>query len=161
MGGLADARVRGLTVILGADHRGYPLKEALRVRLQQAGADVVDVGTFAPDPPSDYPDFARKVARAVASGEADFGVVICHTGQGSCMTANRVPGVRAALVWDPEIARLARAHNNANVICFPGSFIAVETAWACLVTFLTTSFEGGRHERRVRKIEAEPAPEMP
>ena len=159
MGGLADTRLRGLKVVLGADHRGYPLKEALRVRLQQAGTEVVDVGTFEPDHPSDYPDFARKVAHAVVEGKADFGVVICHTGQGSCMTANKVPGVRAALVWDAEIARLARAHNDANVICFPGSFIPVETAWTCLAVFLTTPFEGGRHERRVRKIEAEPAPE--
>jgi len=161
MGGLADARVSGLKVILGADHRGYPLKEALRVRLQRAGAEVVDAGTFAPDPPSDYPDFARKVAQAVVEGKADFGVVICHTGQGSCMTANKVPGVRAALVWDAEIARLARAHNDANVICFPGSFISVETAWTCLLIFLTTPFKGGRHERRVRKIEAEPTAERP
>lgn len=154
MGGLADTRIRELKVAIGADHRGFPLKEALRVRLQQAGAEVVDVGTYEPERSSDYPDFAQKVARAVASQRAHFGIMICHTGQGSCIAANKVPGVRAALVWDREIAYFARAHNDANVICFPGSFIPIETAWEALVVFLTTPFEGGRHTRRVQKIEA-------
>lgn len=153
MGGLADPRLRGLKVVMGADHRGFPMKEALRVRLQELGVEVVDMGTYEADRSVDYPDFAQKVARAVASGSVDFGVMICHTGQGSSIAANKVPGVRAALVWDREIARLARAHNNANVICFPGSFLPIETAWACLEIFLTTPFDGGRHTRRVEKIQ--------
>ncbi len=155
MGRMDDTRLRGLRVALGADHRGYPLKEALGVRLQDTGVEVMDLGTHGVTPSVDYTDIARRVALAVRDGTADFGVMICHTGQGSCMTANKVRGVRAALVWAEEIARLARAHNDARVICFPGSFLSVEVAWRSLVVFLSTPFEGGRHARRVAKMEEE------
>ncbi len=143
-----------MKVALGADHRGYPLKEALKARLRQRGIQVVDVGTHEAETSVDYPDFAHAVAEQVRSGEAAFGVLICHTGIGMSMAANKVPGIRAALVWDPEQAVLSRAHNDANVICFPGSFVPVERAWEALLQFLETSFEGGRHARRVQKLEA-------
>lgn len=156
-----DTRLRGLRVILGADHRGFPLKEALKAYLQKAGVTVTDVGTYGVTPSVDYPDVAHKVAQAVREGKADFGVLVCHTGQGSCISANKVPGIRAALVWDEEIAELARAHNDAQVICFPGSFISIEKAWRCLHIFLTTPFEEQRHTQRIAKIETVPSDSSP
>ncbi len=143
-----------MKIALGADHRGFPLKEALKARLRQQGYTVVDVGTHSAETSVDYPDFARKVAERVRTGEATYGVLICHTGIGMSMAANKIPGIRAALVWDAEQARLSRAHNDANVLCFPGSFVPVERAWEALQRFLETPFEGGRHARRVHKLEA-------
>ena len=140
-----------MRIAMGADHRGYPLKEALKVFLQEEGHEILDFGTHSPDS-TDYPDHVIPAAEAVARGEADFGIVICMTGEGACISANKVKGVRAAWVIDEELAHMARAHNNANVMCLPGGRLDPETAKKLVKVFLSTPFEGGRHERRIRKI---------
>lgn len=140
-----------LRIAVGADHAGLAYKKAIADRLSLQGHLVTDFGTYLPDS-VDYPDFAHPVARAVESGEADFGILVCGSGNGVCMTANKHAGVRAGLVWEPEVAALIRQHNNANVLCLPARFIALELAQTCVNTFLNTNFEAGRHERRVEKM---------
>lgn len=140
-----------MRIYLGSDHAGFELKEQVRDVLHDLGHDVVDVGAYT-DEPVDYPDYAERVGRAVASGEAPFGVLICGTGLGMAIAANKVPGVRAIQASDPEMARMARLHNNANVLTLPGRFIGKEQAAEVLSAFLSTPFEGGRHQRRVDKI---------
>jgi RpiB/LacA/LacB family sugar-phosphate isomerase len=141
-----------LALALGADHGGYALKEGLKQHLQKRGLSVSDLGAHSADP-SDYTDFAQAVARSVVQRRVDFGLLICTTGVGMSMAANKVPGARAALVSDEEGAALARRHNNANVICFSGRHTAPADAIRILDTFLGTQFEGGRHERRINKME--------
>jgi ribose 5-phosphate isomerase B len=140
-----------MRIYLGADHAGYPLKEHVKQTLVALGHDVTDVGTYAEES-VDYPDYAREVGEAVARGDAEAGVLVCGTGLGMAIAANKVPGVRAVPVYDPEMARMARLHNNANVISLPGRFITPERADEVLDAFLTTEFEGGRHQRRIDKI---------
>jgi ribose 5-phosphate isomerase B len=140
-------------VYLGSDHAGFEMKEALKGYFDEHGIDVTDVGTHSPDS-VDYPDFARVVAQAVAGGEAERGVLICGSGIGMAMAANKVEGVRAAMVTDPELARMMRLHNDANVIALGGRYIPQDVAEEILDAFFTTEFEGGRHQRRVDKIEA-------
>lgn len=140
-------------IFIGSDHAGFPLKEALRKSLAQAGEAVQDVGTFSEDS-VDYPDFAEKVAHAVLSESGSVGIAICGTGIGVSIAANKVRGVRAALIYNEETAGLARRHNNANVICFGGREITPEQAWQWTRTFLSSAFEGGRHKRRIDKISA-------
>jgi len=140
-------------VAIGADHAGYPLKTTLAAALVEWGHAVIDCGTDG-SASVDYPDFAHTVCRAVLDGRARFGVLVCGTGIGMSMTANRHRGIRCALVHDVTGARLTRAHNDANVIAFGARTTGVEPALDALRTFLTTPFEGGRHERRVAKIEA-------
>jgi RpiB/LacA/LacB family sugar-phosphate isomerase len=140
-------------VALGADHGGYDLKEALKRNLQQRGFTVTDFGAPAKDAGDDYPDFARPVAQAVASGRADAGLLICTSGIGMSMAANKVPGARAVLVMDEQSAALARQHNDANVLCLSGKNTSPEAARKILDAFLSTKFEGGRHERRVLKMD--------
>ncbi|MRS12194.1 MAG: ribose 5-phosphate isomerase B [Actinobacteria bacterium] len=140
-----------MRIFLGADHAGFELKEHVRRWLMASGYEVTDVGTDG-EASVDYPDFARLVAEAVGRRDADFGVLVCGTGLGMAIAANKVPGVRAVPVSDPEIARMSRLHNDANVIALPGRHIAPETAEAVLQAFLTTDFEGGRHQRRLDKI---------
>ncbi|MBK6495673.1 MAG: ribose 5-phosphate isomerase B [Gemmatimonadetes bacterium] len=137
---------------IGADHAGYELKEILVAELERRGFDVEDVGTHSNES-TDYADYAHPVAREVETGEAKRGILMCGTGLGMSYAANRHPGVRAAVAWTPEVAALARQHNDANVLVLPARFIDAETARAILGAWLDTPFEGGRHERRIAKIE--------
>ena len=140
-------------VAAGADHAGYELKQAIVRALQERGMEVLDLGTHSPDS-TDYPDYAHAVARAVADRRARWGILCCSTGIGMSIAANKVPGVRAALVHDVEEAALARRHNDANVLCFSGRRTSPEQALAMIDAFLQARFEGGRHERRVHKLES-------
>lgn len=140
-----------LRIALGADHAGFSYKKAIADRLALAGHHVTDFGTYGTES-VDYPDFAHPVAGAVEAGEADFGILVCGSGNGVAMTANKHAGVRAGLAWNAEVAALVRQHNNANVLCLPARFTSVEQAQACVDVFLNTPFEGGRHQRRVEKM---------
>jgi glycine hydroxymethyltransferase len=142
---------------LGADHGGFELKEALKQHLQQRGLSVTDFGAKAKDPADDYPDFARPVAEAVAAKQAELGLVICTSGVGVSMTANKVPGARAALVADEQTAALARQHNDANIIALSGKTISPEQGRKILDAFIGARFEGGRHARRVGKMDVRSA----
>lgn len=143
----------GRVVAVGADHAGYLLKDAVAEDLRGQGFRVEDAGTHS-DASVDYPDFAQRVARAVVGGQAGWGVLVCGTGLGMSITANKVPGVRAAAVSDDVSARLARAHNDANVICFGGRIVGPEVGRAIVRAFAATPWEGGRHGRRLEKIAA-------
>jgi ribose 5-phosphate isomerase B len=140
-----------LPVVIGADHAGFEYKTELIGLLQSEGWQVEDKGTYSADS-VDYPDFAHPVAKDVASGKAAFGILVCGSGNGVCITANKHAGVRAALCWNEELASLARQHNNANILCIPSRFISMDVAKAMMAKFLDTPFEGGRHEKRVEKI---------
>ena len=140
-----------MTVALGCDHAGWELKERLKAWLIQTGHQVLDFGTHSPDP-VDYPDYALQVADSVASGKAERGVLVCGTGIGMAMVANKVPGVRAAFCPDPFTARLSREHNDANVLTLGGRLMGREMAIEILGIWLATPFEGGRHNRRIAKI---------
>lgn len=140
-----------MRVAIGSDHAGFEQKERLKAHLAEQGHEPVDVGTFSEDS-VDYPDFALKVGRSVAKGETDFGVLVCGTGIGMAIAANKVHGVRAANVTDPEFARLARQHNNANVVAVSGRFVPEVVNTQIVDVFLSTPFEGGRHAGRVSKI---------
>ena len=139
---------------IGADHAGFPLKQKLVDELKKLGYEPIDVGTNSLDS-TDYPDYAHPVAHQVDAGEAKRGVLLCGTGLGMAYAANRHHGVRAAVAWSPEIARLAREHNDANVLVLPARFLSDEQGLEILKTWLVTPFEGGRHQRRVDKIEPE------
>ncbi|MES2388054.1 MAG: ribose 5-phosphate isomerase B [Bacteroidota bacterium] len=136
---------------IGADHAAFNLKSELIPYLEQKGHTVKDFGTYSAES-TDYPDYAHPVSNSVETGDADFGILICGSGEGMCMTANKHAGIRAGLVWNTETAGLIREHNNANVICFGARFVDAETAKAILDTFLATPYAGGRHERRVEKM---------
>lgn len=140
-----------LPIAIGADHAGFDYKEMLKAALLADGWQVEDKGTFSLDS-VDYPDFAHPVAAAVEQGAAAFGVLICGSGEGVCITANKHQGIRAALCWNNDVAQLSRQHNNANVICMPARFVSEELAKQMLQSFIETPFEGGRHENRVNKI---------
>lgn len=142
-----------MRIAVGADHAGWTLKESLADFLIDLGWDVEDFGTFS-DEAVDYPEYAGKVARAVASGQVDRGLLVCGTGLGMCITANKVPGVRAVTAHDVVSARLARQHNDANVLTMGGRIIALDLASEVLRTWLETPFEGGRHQVRVEQIYA-------
>jgi len=138
-------------IALAADHAGFEEKEKLKTTLNELGVDFVDMGTNSADS-VDYPDYALKVGRAVANGEADQGLLVCGSGTGMAIAANKVHGVRAAVAWSPDIARLAREHNNANVLSLPARFINDDQTKEILKAWFAADFEGGRHERRVDKI---------
>lgn len=140
-------------VYVGADHAGFALKAKLVEELRRMGYEPVDVGPASLDPTDDYPDFARPVAAAVSGGEVRRGVLACGTGLGMSYAANRFPRVRAAVAWSPEVAELSRRHNDANVLVLPARFVTDAEATAILHRFLETGFEGGRHQRRVEKID--------
>ena len=140
-----------MKIAIAADHAGFEYKEALKAYLEEKGYEVTDYGTNSPES-TDYPDYAHPLATAVADGTYPFGVSVCGSGQGMCITTNKHAGVRAALVWNEEISALARQHNNANVLCLPSRFIDLDYAKKLLDIFLNTEFEGGRHQRRVGKI---------
>ena len=138
-------------IIIGSDHAGFDLKEHLKNRLAEKGIGIKDVGPYSGDR-VDYPDFAHTLATDIEQGNHALGVLICGSGNGINMTANKHAGIRSALCWTPEIASLARQHNDANVLALPARFISNEEADAILDAFLEAEFEGGRHEGRVEKI---------
>ncbi|GAA4744014.1 ribose 5-phosphate isomerase B [Flavisolibacter ginsenosidimutans] len=138
-------------VVVGSDHAGFEYKSMIIEMLQNKGLSVKDVGAYSKDS-VDYPDFAHPVAAAVENGEAAFGVLICGSGNGVAITANKYPNVRAGLCWNNEVAGLIRQHNNANVICLPARFVSPPAAEEMVNIFLSTEFEGGRHGTRVAKI---------
>lgn len=140
-----------LTLAIGSDHAGYEFKEVLKNWLSNNGYTVKDFGTHSLDS-VDYPDFAHPVASAVEKQEFDLGILLCGSANGVAITANKHQGIRAALCWTDEIASLARQHNNANIVCIPARFVSEEMAKKITDTFLSTPFEGGRHEKRVGKI---------
>ncbi len=140
-----------MKISIASDHRGYRLKEHLKSYLREKGYEVVDFGTNSGES-TDYPDYIIPCAESVARGESRFGIVICSTGQGSSIAANKVPGIRSALCINPTFARLARQHNDANVLALPADFISLQDAITTVEVFLNTPFEGGRHARRVNKI---------
>ncbi len=149
-----------MKIAVAADHAGFALKEKLRESLRAQGHEVVDYGTSS-ETSCDYPDFAAPVARAVAAGDAERGVLVCYTGVGMSMAANKVSGVRAAVAFRPDEVELTRAHNDANVLTLGAKFTDLKTAEELVDVFLRTPFEGGRHARRVGKIsglEHVPAP---
>ena len=143
-----------LTIAIGADHAGFETKEKIKKFLKEEfpGTKVTDVGTHSNDS-VDYPDFAHQVASLVADEIVDTGILICGSGNGVCITANKHKGVRAALCWTKELAALSRLHNNANVLCIPARFVSHETVNEMVETFMNTEFEGGRHAKRADKIE--------
>ncbi|HMJ69377.1 MAG TPA: ribose 5-phosphate isomerase B [Cyclobacteriaceae bacterium] len=138
-------------IAIGADHAGFELKEQVREWLTRSGFEYKDFGTYAPES-ADYPDFAHPVASAVEKKEFDLGILICGSGNGVCITANKHQGIRAALAWTEELASLARQHNDANILCLPARYISSDLAMKIADKFLNSAFEGGRHERRVNKI---------
>lgn len=140
-------------VYVGADHAGFELKQKLVAELRRLGYEPVDVGPESLDPADDFPDYARPVAEAVSHGAARRGVLTCGTGLGMSYVANRYPHVRAAVVWNPEIAELSRRHNDANVLVLPSRFLKDDDSLDILRRWLSTPFEGGRHQRRVEKID--------
>ena len=140
-----------MTIAIGCDHAGFPFKDPVIALLQSKGIDVRDFGAFSTDS-VDYPDFVHPVADMVEKGQAQLGIVMCGSGNGVAMTANKHQGIRAALCWTEELASLARQHNDANVLALPARFIPVGLALSIVEAFLRAEFEGGRHEGRVRKI---------
>ena len=143
-----------MRIALSADHAGYELKDLLALWLRETGHEVLDLGTNGPAS-VDYPDFGARLARALASGEAERGITICGSGIGIAIAANRNPGCRCAQVNEPLSASLARTHNDANAIALGARLIGVDMAKACVTAFLSTEFEGGRHQRRVDMLSRE------
>jgi ribose 5-phosphate isomerase B len=138
-------------IALGADHAGIDYKNEIKSWLEEKGYSVQDFGTYNTDS-VDYPDFAHPTANSVETGEASFGILFCGSANGVAMTANKHAGVRAGLCWLTEIAELTRLHNNANMICVPARFVSLDLAKEMIEKFMTTAFEGGRHQNRVNKI---------
>lgn len=138
-------------IAIGADHAGFEFKSAIVDQLKMKGYQVKDYGTHSTDS-VDYPDFAHPVANAVEKGDSGVGILICGSANGVAISANKHQGIRAAIAWEQEIARLARQHNNANIICIPARFVSTPIAEEMINIFLETEFEGGRHEKRVNKI---------
>jgi ribose 5-phosphate isomerase B len=141
-----------MKISLGTDHAGFKLKEKVKALLESLGHEVVDFGTFSEEP-VDYPVFVRPAAEAVARGECERGIVFGGSGNGEAMSANKVRGVRCALCWNEEVARLSRQHNDANVLSLGERVIPEETALALVRVWLTTDFEGGRHARRIAQLD--------
>lgn len=141
-----------MKIVIGADHAGFELKSKVIDYLKTNGHAVSDQGTFSEER-ADYPDFAHKVAESVLAAEADFGILMCGSGNGIAISANKHKGIRAALCWNSEIAALARQHNDANILVLPARYITVQEAFKCIDVFLAEKFEGGRHQARVNKID--------
>lgn len=140
-----------MIIPIASDHAGFKAKEITKKILEDMGHMPVDFGTHS-DESVDYPDFAVQVAKKVSDGENEQGILICGSGQGMCMTANKFKNVRAALVYDPDVAELTRQHNNANLLCLPGSDFDEKVIRSILKAWFDAEFEGGRHERRINKI---------
>ena len=143
----------GIEISIGADHGGYEIKQILKKWLELKSISIKDFGTHSIES-VDYPVFAHQVAVSVQNNECDFGILICGSGQGMSITANKYQGIRAALCWDKTIAILARQHNNANILVLPGRFLNIIEAIAITETFLSTKFEGGRHKKRIDMIDS-------
>jgi ribose 5-phosphate isomerase B len=140
-----------MKIVIGSDHAGYEDKEKVKRQLDEMGVEYEDVGTNSAES-VDYPIYARKVAEKVASGEAEQGILVCGSGNGMQIAANKVHGIRAALAWNEETARLARQHNDANVLSIPARMISPEEVSKIIKSYLEAGFEGGRHARRVDEI---------
>lgn len=141
-----------VTIAIGSDHAGFDQKKILVSFLEEKGYTVHDFGTYSTDS-VDYPDIAHQVADSIQKKEYDLGILLCGSGNGVAITANRHPGVRAALCWNEAIARLAKKHTNANILCFPARFVSVDDMQQMISAFLGEVFEHGRHEKRIGKIE--------
>ena len=141
-------------IYLGCDHAGYELKEGVKRKLSASGDDVKDFGTNSTES-VDYPDYVHPLADAIGENKDAVGILICGSANGVAMTANRHQGVRAAVCWNKDVTALARKHNDANVLCLPARFISPEEANVMIEIFVNTPFEGGRHEKRVKKISPE------
>jgi ribose 5-phosphate isomerase B len=141
-----------IKIAIGSDHAGFELKEQLIAYLKLKNNTVIDKGCYSLDR-ADYPDYGHAVANAIINKDADFGILMCGSGNGINMSANKHKGIRAALCWNSEIALLARQHNDANVLVLPARYISVEEAQKCIDVFLSTIFEGGRHQARLEKID--------
>jgi len=139
-----------MKILIGNDHAGYSLKLSIIKNLEDK-YEFFDKGSYS-DESVDYPDYASIIAKEIQSEKGDLGIIICGTGNGVCMTANKFKGIRAVICWNEEIAKLAKQHNNANIICLPSRFIKVEEAIKIIESFILEKFEGGRHERRIKKI---------
>lgn len=139
-----------MKILIGNDHAGYSLKLSIIKRLEDK-YEFFDKGSYS-DESVDYPDYASIIAKEIQSEKGDLGILICGTGNGVCMTANKFKGIRAVICWNKEIAKLAKQHNNANIICIPSRFIKVKEAIKIIESFILEKFEGGRHERRIKKI---------
>jgi len=146
-----EGDVHTMTIAIGSDHAGFNIKTIVKEHLMSLGVSVKDHGADS-DASVDYADYGAPVARDVASGDVDRGILVCGSGQGMVMVANKVGGIRAALAWSEEIARLSRQHNNANVLCLPGRFVDADLAIRIVDAWITEGFEGGRHIARVDKI---------
>jgi len=143
-----------MKVVLASDHAGFELKERVKEYLRGLEIEIQDVGAFSASPGVDYPDYAAAASARVSDGTADRAILVCATGAGMCITANKIPGIRAVAGWDPEIVRLCRAHNDANVLCLPGRFMEAKLAQELVKIWLVTAFDGGRHQHRIDKIAA-------
>lgn len=141
-----------MKISLASDHAGYAYKEEIKKYLEKKGYELVDCGTYSLES-CDYPIFAKEAAKKVANKEVDFGILVCSSGEGIAIAANKVKGVRAGIAYNDDVARLMRQHNNANMIAFGASFMKLEDVLKRVDIFLATDFEGGRHERRVNEIE--------
>ena len=140
-----------MKIAFASDHAAFDLKEIIKAYVENKGYEVVDYGTFSPDS-CDYADFAHPAALAVESGQCDFGIAMCGSGNGIQMTLNKHQGIRAALCWLPELASLARQHNDANFLVMPARFISADQAYTIVDAYLAAQFEGGRHAKRIAKI---------
>ncbi|PWJ45051.1 ribose 5-phosphate isomerase B [Sediminitomix flava] len=140
-----------MKIAIGGDHAGYAYKEVIKAHLEAQGHEVKDFGPYSEES-CDYPDYVHPLADSIEAGDNELGVIICGSGEGVSMVANKHQGIRAGLCWNSEVAALTRQHNNANVIALPARFIAVEYAVSLVDIFVSTEFEGGRHENRVNKI---------
>lgn len=140
-----------MIIPIASDHAGFEAKQLTKSILDEMGITTVDFGTHTPDS-VDYPDYAVQVSKLIDNGEHEFGILICGSGQGMCMTANKFSNVRAALVYSETVAKLARQHNNANILCLPGRDLTKEQLVDIFKNWFNTEFEGGRHDRRVNKI---------
>ncbi len=138
-------------IVIGSDHAGFEYKEAIKQYLAKNNIETIDVGTHSTES-CDYPDYAHAAAREIESGSVEVGILICGSANGVAITANKHQKIRAALCWQNEIASLARLHNDANIICLPARFVTIDEAEEMVHTFITTDFEGGRHQKRVEKI---------
>lgn len=147
----------GETIPIASDHAGIEMKNRLVSELKKMGYNPVDIGGKDPNVPDDYPDYAHPLAKEISTGEAKRGILLCGSGVGMDIVANRYPHVRAALAWEPEIGALSRRHNDSNILVLPARFMSDETGIETMKAWLNAKFEGGRHERRVEKIDASDA----
>jgi ribose 5-phosphate isomerase B len=141
------------TIPIASDHAGVEMKDRLVTELKKMGYTPDDLGSKDPDAPDDYPDFGHPVAKEISEGKAKRGILLCGSGVGMDIVANRYPGVRAALAWEPEIGELSRRHNDSNVLVLPARFMSDEVGIQTMKAWLNAKFEGGRHERRIEKID--------